>query len=159
MFSHKTAQLPHKERMAARMELSAIPLHSKTQRPYSACHFWPIMLEQQRWRSGFGSRLADAQEFQAFLDLALNVGRPKAAYTVSFVEYRNGDTITVEGVQFTSRTLTRKLESVERIFPLLATCGHEMDDACSSTGDMLKSNSNKGYLPCSETRNKRLGSG
>jgi hypothetical protein len=77
----------------------------------------------------------DAEEFRALLEVATEVGKPKAAYTVSFVDQRNGDTLEVGGISFTSRTLNRNLESSERIFPLVATCGHEMDEARPEKGD------------------------
>ena len=80
----------------------------------------------------------DAKELRALVDVAMEVGKPKAAYTVSFVDGRDGDTVVIGGVSFTSRTLSRNLASSERIFPLVATCGHEMDEKSPARGDMLK---------------------
>jgi hypothetical protein len=80
----------------------------------------------------------DAVEFRALADLAMQVGKPKAAYAVSFVELRDGDTARVGGISFTSRTLSMNLKSSERVFPLIATCGHEMDEAFPAKGDVLK---------------------
>jgi hypothetical protein len=80
----------------------------------------------------------DEKELQILMDLACEVGNPKAAYAVSFVETRDGDTVKIGGTSFTSRTLSRNLASSERIFPLLATCGHEMDEAFPAKGDMVK---------------------
>lgn len=79
-----------------------------------------------------------AEELRGLIDLAREVGKPKAAYTVSFVEGRDGDTVQIDGLSFTSRTLSKNLASSERIFPLVATCGHEMDEAFPARGDMLK---------------------
>ena len=80
----------------------------------------------------------DAEALRALVDAAMQVGKPKAAYAVSFVEGRNGDTLEIGGISFTSRTLSRNLASSERVFPMVATCGHEMDEACPARGDMLK---------------------
>lgn len=80
----------------------------------------------------------DAGQLCALADMAMHVGKPKAAYTVSFIEHRDGDTIRVGGVSFTSRTLSRNLLSVQRVFPLIATCGHEIADAFPAKGDMVK---------------------
>jgi len=80
----------------------------------------------------------DAAEFKGLVNMALQVGKPKAAFAVSFVESRDGDTLQISGVSFTSRTLGKNLASVERVFPLIATCGHEMDEASPVDGDMLK---------------------
>ena len=81
---------------------------------------------------------SDAEDLQCMVDLATQVGKPKAAYAESFVEFRDGDVVQISGVSFTSRMLSRKLESVERVFPHVATCGHEMDEASPAKGDMLK---------------------
>ena len=80
----------------------------------------------------------DAQELQGLIDLAARIGRPKAAYAVSFVEKRDGESVVIGGVAFASRTLSRNLASSERVFPLVATCGREMDEASPARGDMLK---------------------
>ena len=80
----------------------------------------------------------DAKDFRDLVDLARAKGRPKAAWSVAFIEARGGDTVTVGGTTFTSRTLRKNLEAVERVFPIVATCGHEMDEAFPDRGDMLK---------------------
>jgi len=80
----------------------------------------------------------DAEELRALVDLAIRVGKPKAAYTVCFIERRDGDTVQIGEVSFTSRTLSKNLKSVERVFPLVATCGREVADAFPAKGDMLK---------------------
>ena len=80
----------------------------------------------------------DAAELQSLIELANEIGKPKAAYSVSFVTDRDGDTVRIDDVCFTSRTLAHNLQSVERVFPLIATCGHELDREFSAKGDMLK---------------------
>jgi hypothetical protein len=80
----------------------------------------------------------DAEELRGLVAVAMAAGRPKAAYAVAFVEGRNGDTVDVGGIAFTSRTLSRNLASAERVFPLVATCGQEMDEAFPARGDALK---------------------
>ena len=80
----------------------------------------------------------DAQELLLLVELAMKVGRPKAVYAESFVASRDGDIVVVDGISFTSRTLSRNLASSERVFPLVTTCGHEMDEASPAGGDMLK---------------------
>lgn len=80
----------------------------------------------------------DEKELRDLMDVAIEAGRPKAAYTVSFVEGRAGDAVEIGGISFTSRTLSRNLASSERVFPSVATCGHEMDEAFNAGGDILK---------------------
>jgi hypothetical protein len=80
----------------------------------------------------------DAADLRALIDVAQNVGSPKAGYAVSFGTGRDGDGIRIEDVWFRSRALSHNLKSVERVFPIVATCGHEMDQAFPGKGDMLK---------------------
>ena len=70
---------------------------------------------------------ADAETFARLVDMAHEVARPKALRAESFVEARGEDTVRIDGVTFTSRMLRANLDRVERVFPYVATCGHEMD--------------------------------
>ena len=79
----------------------------------------------------------DAAAFTALIDQAREVARPKALYAEAFVEGRSDDTIRIDGITFTSRMLRRKLEVVERVFPYVATCGHEMDGVALPADDVL----------------------
>jgi len=81
---------------------------------------------------------ADAPDLLSLVELAQEIGSPKAAYTTSFIAGRDSNKVQIEDVWFRSRTLARNVESVERVFPLVATCGHEMDQAFPGEGDMLK---------------------
>jgi hypothetical protein len=83
-------------------------------------------------------RSNDAEELRSLVELAKRVGKPKAAYTMSFIDGRDGDSLSINGIIFTSRTLVRNLQSIERVFPMVVTCGHEMDEAFPAKGDMLK---------------------
>jgi hypothetical protein len=80
----------------------------------------------------------DADELLSLIELAEAVGKPKAAYAVCFIEGRDGDAVQIEDVRFKSRMLAHNLESVQRVFPLLATCGHELDEAFPGKGHMLQ---------------------
>ncbi len=80
----------------------------------------------------------DESDLLALIDVARQVGKPKAVYTESFVEGRDGDTVDIGGITFTSRTLNRNLATAERVFPMIATCGVEMDAAFPACGDMVQ---------------------
>ncbi len=80
----------------------------------------------------------DAAGFEALVNLARDVAKPKALYAESFVEAKGKDTVRIDGVTFTSRALRKNLDSVERVFPVIATCGHELDHARRPSGDPLK---------------------
>jgi hypothetical protein len=79
----------------------------------------------------------DADAFTALVDQAREVARPKALYAEAFVEGRGDDTIRIDGITFTSRMLRHKLAGVERVFPYVATCGHELDGVALPAGDVL----------------------
>jgi len=66
------------------------------------------------------------------------VGNPKAAYAICFVTGRDGDSVYIGETCFRSRALAHNLKSVEQVLPLLATCGHEMDQRAPDKGDMLQ---------------------
>jgi hypothetical protein len=78
-------------------------------------------------------------EVQSFLDRTLPLVRPKALLREAFVEGRDGDTVQIDTVEFTSHALSANLEKIERVFPYIATCGHELDVHGSSADDFLES--------------------
>jgi len=81
---------------------------------------------------------SDEADLLSLVELARQVGRPKAAYAACFVTERDGDAVRIEDVWFRSRTLARNLASAERAFAMLATCGREMDEHFPARGDMLQ---------------------
>ena len=81
---------------------------------------------------------SDAREFRELLDEASRVARPKALYTECYVDERGSDTVTLQGVTFTSAALRANLDGVHRVFPYVATCGKEVDQVVLAAGDLLK---------------------
>jgi len=79
----------------------------------------------------------DATLFRQLLEMARSAGRPKAMFAEMFVDERRGDDVMISGVRFTSRMLRANLDKVERVFPYVATCGHEMDDVQLPPGEFL----------------------
>jgi hypothetical protein len=74
--------------------------------------------------------------FAALIDEVRAIGRPKALYNVSFIEEKGDDSVTIEGVRFTSSALRKNLDSIERVFPYIATCGTEIDAIEIEQGNM-----------------------
>ncbi|MFP4562174.1 MAG: vitamin B12 dependent-methionine synthase activation domain-containing protein [Spirochaetia bacterium] len=85
-----------------------------------------------------------AIDFFALLKRAEKIGRPKALYKESYIEERTDDTVTIDGIIFTSRALRDNLEGINRVFPYIVTCGNEIDEADLTEGDFLK----KFWLDC-----------
>ncbi len=71
------------------------------------------------------------------VELAQQVARPQALYGVRFVEGRGEDWLEIGGVTFTSRVLRQNLETVERVFPYVATCGKELEEVDLPADDFL----------------------
>jgi len=80
-----------------------------------------------------------AAEFDALVRRARTVARPRALYSECFVEARENDAVTIGGVVFRSHVLRKNLDKVERVFPYVTTCGREVDDVLSGSGDCLES--------------------
>ena len=82
-----------------------------------------------------GSLVAD--EFMALFNEAVPTGRPKALYRAAYIESRDGDSVVIDGVTFTSRTLCNNLDGVGRVFPYIATCGTELEELENACHDLL----------------------
>ncbi len=79
----------------------------------------------------------DAQTVRELIEKAGQVARPKALYQASFIQAKGAETVTIDGVTFASRMLRENLDGVERVFPFVATCGHELDAVPLVAGDFL----------------------
>lgn len=63
--------------------------------------------------------------------------RPKALYKVAYIDDKGLDTVVIEGVTFSSRILRLNLESAEKVFPYVATCGRELDEVDLPNDDFM----------------------
>lgn len=79
----------------------------------------------------------DGRTLAELIEQARRMARPKAMYAEAFIDAKGAETVTVDGITFTSRMLRANLGPVERVFPFIATCGHEMDTADLPAGDFL----------------------
>jgi hypothetical protein len=77
-----------------------------------------------------------AGAFNDILNKVQNIGKPKALYKVSFIDEKGDDTVTIDGITFKSLALRKNLDSIERVFPYIATCGTEIDGIEIGPGDL-----------------------
>lgn len=70
---------------------------------------------------------------------ANRVAHPKAAYRISAVENKDGDTLEIDSVKFTSHIMRINFNGLNRVFPYIATCGQEVDALKYPQEDVLKS--------------------
>ena len=75
---------------------------------------------------------------QEMLEIAHPIAKPKAIYEVSYVDNKNGDSLEIGGVRFTSRVLRVNLDEVGRVFPYVVTCGRELDGIKIPSDDFIK---------------------
>lgn len=77
------------------------------------------------------------EEVRRLAQEAQSIARPKAIFKVAFIDSKDTRTVVVEGVMFTSRVLRVNLESAQRVFPFVVTCGMELEAWSRSQGDVL----------------------
>jgi len=80
---------------------------------------------------------AEAFEVATLLEFLGPIARPRALYTVAFIDARDEESVTVDGVTYRSRVLARNLSGLYRVFPYIATCGPELDEAADPRSDDL----------------------
>ncbi|MBN2178369.1 MAG: vitamin B12 dependent methionine synthase [Deltaproteobacteria bacterium] len=83
------------------------------------------------------SRQAD--EFVRLLTEARDIAKPKAAFRPSYIENSDKDSLTIEGILFSSRVLSINLEPSHVVFPFLATCGREIEEWARTIQNTLHS--------------------
>ncbi len=71
------------------------------------------------------------------VEIARAVARPRALYAVRYVEQREGDRLCIGGMWFESRVLRINLGEVQRVFPYVATCGRELEEAPLPADDFM----------------------
>jgi len=79
----------------------------------------------------------DEKDVQKLVDRVAPFIRPKAVYKVAYIDGRGSDTVVIAGVTFRSRILQVNLQSVEKVFPYIATCGRELDEIDLPNDDFL----------------------
>ena len=94
-----------------------------------------IYQERMRLRNGNDRILEQIREM---LDTTRPIARPKAIYEVTYVDNKNGDSLEIGGVKFTSRVLRVNLDKVERVFAYVVTCGRELDEIEIPSTDFVK---------------------
>ncbi|MCP4639405.1 MAG: vitamin B12 dependent methionine synthase [bacterium] len=69
---------------------------------------------------------------------AESVARPKGVYRLVGLDDRADDSVTIDGICFTSRVLAVNLDGLNRAFPYVATCGEELEAWSLAAPDPLQ---------------------
>ena len=72
------------------------------------------------------------------LDMVHPIAKPKALFEISRVENRQGDSMEIGGIKFTSHILRVNLDRIDTVFPYIVTCGREVDEIEIPASQMLK---------------------
>ena len=79
----------------------------------------------------------DADALEGLLNDAVSIVNPKGMYKVVFLEEKGDDFVVFAGIRFMSRVMRVNLDQTQRAFPMIATCGREIEDWSKGIKDML----------------------
>lgn len=80
----------------------------------------------------------DAQHLIKLIDIASEIGRPKVMYKETNINAKGYDYVVVDGIKLNSHMLRMNLESTNKIYPYILTCGKELADWAAALDDMLE---------------------
>ena len=68
---------------------------------------------------------------------AMSVARPQVLYKLAFIQAKGDESITADGITFTSRVLRVNLDALHRFFVFAGTAGRELEAWADSKHEML----------------------
>ena len=80
----------------------------------------------------------DISSVKRLVVIAEKIIEPKALYNVCYIDKKDHDTVTVEGVFLKSRVLRKNLDQVEKIFPFVITLGNKLNEKQRACTDFLE---------------------
>ncbi|SJZ59877.1 vitamin B12 dependent-methionine synthase activation domain-containing protein [Selenihalanaerobacter shriftii] len=81
----------------------------------------------------------NANRIKELANEAMEVAKPKALYKITYINEHKEDSVIIDGIEFNSRILSVNFESVQRVFPFIATSGEEIEEWSGQYNDMLES--------------------
>jgi len=81
---------------------------------------------------------AEKLGFRRLLEEAASLLHPKAVYREAYVTARKNQTVSVNGVEFTSRVLAENLRNVHRVFLYVVTIGEALENAIPNYKSVIK---------------------
>ena len=79
-----------------------------------------------------------SKSVQELLETVRPIVKPKAVYEISSVANKNGNSLDIDGIKFTSRILRVNFDEVHRAFPYIVTCGREIDEIKASPSNIME---------------------
>ncbi len=102
----------------------------------------PVSLEPERVLKFMRMRHRNKhveEMIEELIEVVRPIARPRAVFKVAYIDDKDGDSLIIDGVRFTSRVLRKNLDKVERAFPYVATCGTELEEIELPSDDFMKS--------------------
>lgn len=95
----------------------------------------PFTLHREEIQSQLAIKPGSRHEaaFAELLNQVEDIARPKALYRVSYIEKFGPNDVTIEDATFHSPAMRANLENIGRVFPYIATCGREVDEALTDS--------------------------
>ena len=81
---------------------------------------------------------SDREELDRLIRLAESLTAARAVYTLCYVDAKEGEGVTVDGVPFTSRVLRKQLDQAGRVFPYVVTIGPQLEERARAAEDLLE---------------------
>lgn len=72
------------------------------------------------------------------IEQALEIGKPKIAYKLSYVDSKDEDSVVIDGIKFNSRVLRVNLDKAFKVVTHVITCGVELEEWSNSFDDMFE---------------------
>jgi len=97
-----------------------------------------IEMAVRRLQFGRGSSARLEEMARELAESALAIARPKGIYQISHARVIDKDTIEIDGVNFTSKVLSKLLCDRDEVVPFIVTVGKELDEMAVPPRDMLR---------------------
>ena len=91
----------------------------------------PALFEKLRIRA------AHSEDVSKLVAEAIAVARPRVTYKLAFIEAKGAESVTADGITFTSRVLRVNLDALHRFFAFVGTAGRELEAWADSKQDVL----------------------
>jgi len=91
-----------------------------------------------RRRLGVSKESEEWKNIQDLMQEMDEVIQARAVYKPCYIQQKDGESVAIEDISFSSKVLRKNLEEVERTFPFVVTLGQKVDDRLKHEDDFLQ---------------------
>ncbi len=81
--------------------------------------------------------IAQAEKLDHLIDEAVKIGNPQGLLKIAYIDKKNEDSISAEGIEFKSKILRENIGDSHRLFAYVATGGDKLEEWVYSFDDLL----------------------